>query len=163
MRIFAHHTHTYSHVPTHAAPTLKEVIVAAHLSGLHHDGSSIMESHVGFLLNPCPACSCISLRVMVTCSSASARPTRGIMFTVVCMSKYITHRPAGMNKQTRKKWIYSLMCEAAGGNTNINYRMKNYTYCFSTFHCNKDGNVGENKIITIIIIIFKNVEYYCFR
>lgn len=79
--LFSTHLH---HICTHTLLPLlhlKELIVTAHLPGLHHDRSNIMESHVGFLLNPCSACSCVSLRVMMTCRPASARPARGVVFT----------------------------------------------------------------------------------
>lgn len=86
--------HMHPHTQIHTLLPLlhlKELIVAAHLPGLHHDCGNIMESHVGFWLNPHPACSCISLRVMVTCSPASTRPTRGIVFTwYVCQHMYST-------------------------------------------------------------------------
>lgn len=86
--------HMHPHTQIHTLLPLlhlKELIVAAHLPGLHHDCGNIMESHVGFWLNPHPACSCISLRVMVTCSPASYQTNQGDCVHVVCMSTHVQH------------------------------------------------------------------------
>lgn len=110
------HTHQQTHMYPHTLLSLlhlKELIVAAHLPGLHHDCSNRRESHVGFLLNPCPACSCISLmsRWHVVALFLPGQP-EGLCLCV-CIPTYITHvhGPAGVDKGA---WELTMLANAWG-------------------------------------------------